>query len=138
MPTFSTLKCHLLQVNSDANIPDAWSITKKNKILILHAIIIAETLFSMILKKDGHVVIKLYMIGMSSKSYPLVLLADTLTKNKTLNFTSRTLWVMLKMLWKNKNLNLLSLRTSINTTKVHLKIIHRFVREEEKVGSLKE
>ena len=42
----------------------------------------------MIPKRDGHAAIRLFMIGMSSKKYPHVLLVDILTKRKMISFTS--------------------------------------------------
>lgn len=118
LPLFSTLKCQLTKVNWDANILDVWSITKKIKILILPVTIIVDNLFFTILKKDGLVVKKLSMIGMSSRNFQLALLVDTLTKNRILNFISQTLSIMQQMHWKNKSKNQLSSRISTNTIKV--------------------
>lgn len=50
---------------------------KKMKTMVKHAISILVNPFSMTLKKDGHVVIKLFMTGMNLKKYQNVLQVST-------------------------------------------------------------
>jgi hypothetical protein len=77
---------------AENNIPN-------NKILQLHVTIIQVNQYSMILKKDGHVVIKLSMIGTNSKNYlpvpkPNIPISNN---NKLMNFSNRIQSPMPKM-----------------------------------------
>jgi hypothetical protein len=69
------------------------------KILKHHVVIIPVNQFSMILRKVGHVVIKLYMIGISSKNYQLVLPENIQisNNNKRINFINQILFLMHRM-----------------------------------------